>query len=191
MPRLSKEKKEKIYKQKLETIAELKKEFSSIHHTHLSKKLIKKLDCNKKHNKNSYHGFYYSKNFERFIEGYDYHYDCKYMYGLKFNNKKIYTSVDKPDNTLILNINTVNEADKYIDKYILSFRDENDNDNSYLHWNQLNKSLFKDFAGIEFNVELTSSKKYKEKYAMYEEEPKYGMIWNTDIIDKLILMKKI
>jgi hypothetical protein len=187
MPVLSKEKKEKKYQQKLETIEELKKEFSSIHHTHLSLKLIKKLDYKRNYANDSYHGFFYSKNFERFIEDYESHYNCKYMYGLKFNNNKIYTSVDKPDNTLILNINSISEADKYIDKYILSFRDDNSNE----HCNQLNKSLFKDFAGIEFNIDLRSSKKYKEKYIMYEEKPKYGMIWNTDIIDKLILMKKI
>jgi len=88
----------------------LKNTFPNIYYTHLSPKKIIKLYVKEQYNFDNTdepRGLFYSLKFERFLEG---KYGYKYMYGIKFNKKKIYKNIDNP-------INTSNDIDQYLQKY--------------------------------------------------------------------------
>ena len=166
--------------------------FPNIYCTHLSDKKIIKLydkEQNNYNNTDEPNGLYYSLKFERFLEG---QYLSKYMYGIKFNNKKIYTNIHNPNKNLILQINTLIDEDQYVQKYgkniyLDKLKYKNGKNIIYKEKYVVKtfdyKKLANDFAGIEFRNKRDS------KYMIgYYTKENYGVIWNVSIIKELILM---
>ena len=141
-------------------------------------------------------GLYYSIKFKRFLE--DRFYLAKYMHGIIFNNKKIYTSITNKNKDLILQINTFNDVKKYVKYYSKNLKEYNeywkDKINKFTNYKNNNKNkyiiidynkLSNDFAGIEFRIDANDTYLigyYAVKY--------YGCIWNINIIKELKLMLK-
>jgi len=165
--------------EKKNIVSYLKNTFPNIYYTHLSPKKIIKLYDKEQYNYDNTdepRGLYYSLKFQRFLEG---QYDYKYMYGIKFNKKKIYTNIDNPNKNLILQINTSMDEDQYVQKYGKNIIYKE----AYIVKTFDYKKLANDFAGIEFR-----NKRHSKYVIGYYVTENYGVIWNVSIIKELILM---
>jgi hypothetical protein len=178
--------------EKKNIVSYLKNTFPNIYYTHLSPKKIIKLYDKEQYNYDNTdepRGLYYSLKFQRFLEG---QYDYKYMYGIKFNKKKIYTNIVNPNKNLILQINTSMDEDQYVQKYgkniyldkipykigkNIIYKE------AYIVKTFDYKKLANDFAGIEFR-----NKRHSKYVIGYYVTENYGVIWNVSIIKELILM---
>ena len=195
-------------------IKKMKKKYPSIKLTHLSKRRIKIEDLKPRKQIHISEGgdiepsgLYYSKNYDRLElvpnkkKEIKFTYRAKYLYGLKFENRKIYTTMDKKNPNLILVIRNQNDCDKFWELYGIyeyikqknrkkSRRRNNSSPDSkkktkvvpkynvgqsYFDFNLASKH----FAGIEF--------KYTCGYDNFSKED-WGVIWNTDIIKELVQM---
>ena len=125
-------------------------------------------------------GLYYAKKYKRFFEYILDHHSDKYIYGIIPKNKKIYTTIDKPNKNLILQIKTKKDDDKYIKKYKVELSMVNKYHLVYFDIDF--EKVAQDFGGIEFS-DISGKHSY---YCIKN----YGCIWNTDIIKKLELMAK-
>jgi len=177
--------------EKKNLVSYFKNTFPNIYCTHLSQTKIIKLYDKQKHSYNDDEpkGLYYSLKFERFLEGRQYGY--KYMYGIKFNKKKIYTNINNPNKNLILQINTLNDEEKYVQIYgknivLKKIRCTKGKNIKYFEKYVVKKfdynKLVNDFAGVEFR-----NKNRKYIIGFYTKK-NYGVIWNVSIIKELILM---
>ena len=196
-------------------IKKIKSKYPSIRITHLSKRKIKiedlkprtQTDINEGGDTEPF-GLYYSKNYNRLDltpnkkKEIKFTYQYKYLYGLKFKNRKIYTTIDKKNPNLILVIRNKNDCDKFWELYGIYKYEKQSNrrksrrrtrrisnqklnntkiiprysfGNSYFDF----KKASRDFAGLEF--------KYTCGYDYFAQE-EYGVIWNTDIIKDLVQM---
>ena len=166
----------------VDIVSQLKKKYPKIKMTHMTGSPIKEL-INKNQSSLGYfepEGLYYAKKYKRFLEFINSHYFDRYIYGINPKNKKIYTTIDKPNQNLILQIKTQKDDDKYTKKYIIAKKITERNYPAYYDFNF--KKLVKDFGGIEFSNFCGSHSDYCIS--------NYGCIWNNDIIKNLQLIAK-
>ena len=209
----------------------LKNEYPNIFLTHLSEKKLNTKDLKiSKQNKSEYMepiGLYYSRNYKRLNEGLKlnrknkikFGYRYKYLYGLKFKEKKIYTSLDKPNPTLILVLKTEKDCINFKNKYCLKKEviatemspimslDKLKEQKFYKEMKneKTRKQMINYYTKKRTNVivefpEISYYKVSKDFGGLdfqchchfgYFSSKNYGVIWNTDIISDLELMYKM
>ncbi len=210
----------------------LKNKYPNIYLTHMSKKKLEVKDLiikkqYKNHNNIEPSGLYYSRNYKRLNEELklnrenkiNFGYRYKYLYGLKFKKKKIFTSLDKPNPNLILVLKNEKDCINFKNKYCLKeeviakeiapimdleklkkqkfyqeIKNEKTRNQMIKYYTKIRKNIIVEYPKISY---YAVSKDFGGLDFQcncsfgYFSSKNYGVIWNTDIIADLQLMYKI